>query len=203
MNYGETLAYWYLRLNGFLLLQNFVLHPLAESEGNDKKAADSDLLAVRFPYVYEETGGQSDDWDPRLRTWGFAPEEEIIGLIIEVKTSPGANRSKLEKNSFNRSRMTQAVRRMGMFKSQDAESIVSDLQHEALTARRDSYRIGKLLFSQRVVRGAWLNITLQEAEKFIQKRLTKYSDPKRQARMFFPDELMQYLAWKAGESSSS
>jgi hypothetical protein len=37
MNYGETLAYWYLRLNGFFLLQNFVLHPIAESEGNDKR----------------------------------------------------------------------------------------------------------------------------------------------------------------------
>jgi hypothetical protein len=27
MNYGETLTYWYLRLNGFFLLRNFVLHP--------------------------------------------------------------------------------------------------------------------------------------------------------------------------------
>ncbi len=69
MNYGETLVYWYLRFNGFFLIQNFVLHPLADSEGSDKQAADSDLLAVRFPYVYEETGGQPDDWDPRLRTW--------------------------------------------------------------------------------------------------------------------------------------
>jgi hypothetical protein len=32
-------------------MQNFVLHPLAESEGSDKQAADSDLLAVRFPHV--------------------------------------------------------------------------------------------------------------------------------------------------------
>ena len=58
MNYGETLAYWYLRFNGFFLIQNFVLHPLADGEGSDKQAADIVLLAVRFPYVYEETGGQ-------------------------------------------------------------------------------------------------------------------------------------------------
>ena len=45
MNYGETLAYWYLRLNGFFLLRNFVLHPLHESEANDRYTADSDLLA--------------------------------------------------------------------------------------------------------------------------------------------------------------
>ncbi len=51
MNYGETLTYWYLRLNGFFLLRNFVLHPSYESEGTNNQAADSDLLAVRFPHV--------------------------------------------------------------------------------------------------------------------------------------------------------
>lgn len=33
MNYGETLAYWYLRLNGFFLLNNFVVH---RTPGNQK-----------------------------------------------------------------------------------------------------------------------------------------------------------------------
>ncbi len=83
MNYSETLAYWYLRLNGFIPLRNFVLHPLRGAE--NKQAADSDLLAVRFPHVYEETGGQPNDWDHRLKDWGFLPEQEVISLIIEVK----------------------------------------------------------------------------------------------------------------------
>lgn len=203
MNYGETLAYWYLRLNGFLLLKNFVLHPLADSEDNNRQAADSDLLAVRFPYVYEETGGQPDDWDPRLRTWGFTPEEEIIGLIVEVKTSPYPDRSEIENKSFNQIRMRQAVQRMGMFKRENVKYIVDDLQNTAVAKRRDSYRIGKLLFSHSELEGKWLNITLEDAEQFIQDRLKKYSRAKRQARMFFPDELMQYLAWKAGKSVNS
>jgi hypothetical protein len=54
MNYGETLTYWYLRLNGFIPMRNFVLHR-ANIEG--QAAADTDLLAVRFPHVYEEIGG--------------------------------------------------------------------------------------------------------------------------------------------------
>ncbi len=197
MNYGETLTYWYLRLNGFFPLRNFVLHPPYESEGTNNQAADSDLLAVRFPHVYEDIGGQPDDWDSRFRTWGFYLEEDIIGLIIEVKTSPNANRSEIRENSFNRSRIKQAVQRMGMFKLEDTEDIVDELWSTAVTTKRGPYRLGKLLFSQRPVRGVWLNITLQESEQFITDRLQKYSDLKRQARMFFPDELMQYLAWKS------
>jgi hypothetical protein len=72
MNYGETLAYWYLRLNGFFPLRNFVLHPLNGSEANDRYTADSDLLAIRFPYVYEEIGGQPEDWDSRFSSWGLS-----------------------------------------------------------------------------------------------------------------------------------
>jgi hypothetical protein len=197
MNYGETLTYWYLRLNGFFPLRNFVLHPPYESEGTNNQAADSDLLAVRFPHVYEEIGGQPDDWDSRFRTLSFPLEEDVIGLIIEVKTSPNANRSEIRENSFNRSRIKQAVQRMGMFKLEDTEDIIDELWSTAVTTKRGPYRLGKLLFSQRPVSGAWLNITLQDSEQFIRERLHKYIDPKRQARMFFPDELMQYLAWKS------
>jgi len=45
----ERLAYWYLRLNGFLLLENFVIHP---DQGNDQRT-DADLLGVRFAHRAE------------------------------------------------------------------------------------------------------------------------------------------------------
>ncbi len=202
MNYGETLAYWYLRFNGFFPLRNFVLHPLQERMGDDNQTADCDLLAVRFPHVYEEIGGQSDDWDPRLSTWGFSLDEDIIGLIVEVKTSPNAESARIERISFHRRRLSQAVQRLGMFEREETTSITDELLRNAISTKQGSYRIGKLLFSERAMRGAWLNITLQESEQFIRDRLQKYSDPKRQARMFFPDELIQYLAWQASITSS-
>lgn len=191
MNYGETLAYWYLRLNGFIPLRNFVLHPL--SKARSKQAADSDLLAVRFPHVYEETGGQPDDWDHKLKDWGFIPEKEIIGLIVEVKTGKEIRKADVVK-AFSEERNRQAIHRIGML--EDVNSAVEELKCRSI-ARRDIYCVGKLLFTPRKHGGLWLNITLQEAECFIQGRLNKYSDPKMQARMFFPDELMQYLVWKA------
>lgn len=86
MNYAETLAYWYLRLNGFFPLKNFVLHSSRREERLGREGAeqnegyipgaDCDLIAVRFPHVYEEIGGQprqeeaiednEGDWDKRF-----------------------------------------------------------------------------------------------------------------------------------------
>jgi hypothetical protein len=45
----ERVAYWYFRLNGFLQIENFVVHP--SSRGSQR--TDADLLAVRFPHRKE------------------------------------------------------------------------------------------------------------------------------------------------------
>ena len=46
---AEQLAYWYLRLNGFLTIQNFIVHPDTGSE----QRTDADILGVRFPHRAE------------------------------------------------------------------------------------------------------------------------------------------------------
>ena len=45
----EKVAYWYFRLNGFLQIENFVVHP--GRRGSQR--TDADLLAVRFPHRAE------------------------------------------------------------------------------------------------------------------------------------------------------
>lgn len=45
MNYGEEHAYWHLRLNGFLPINDFVVH---RTEANADRS-DIDVLAVRLP----------------------------------------------------------------------------------------------------------------------------------------------------------
>src|SRR5208283_1256962 len=80
MNYGEEIAYWYLRLNGFFPITNFVIH---RSE-RIPHTSDCDVLAVRMPDVYEEIGGKPEDWDQ-----DFAMElgfDRVLGVICEVKT---------------------------------------------------------------------------------------------------------------------
>jgi hypothetical protein len=81
MNYGETFAYWYLRLNGFFPLRNFVLHRLSQPNGR-RENADVDLLAIRFPFVHERYGdinneGQwDDDWDRELTKGSAQPDDD-------------------------------------------------------------------------------------------------------------------------------
>ena len=53
----EKVAYWYFRLNGFLQIENFVVHP--ERRGGQR--TDADLLAVRFRHRAERLFGSPND----------------------------------------------------------------------------------------------------------------------------------------------
>ena len=78
----EKVAYWYLRLNGFLQIEDFYVHP----GGKGGARTDADLLAVRFPYraerLYDDPNEIMEDDDKRL-----ALTTSYIDVVIaEVKT---------------------------------------------------------------------------------------------------------------------
>lgn len=51
---SERLAYWFLRLNGFMTTYNFVVHPeQADLAGNYLQQTDIDVIGVRFPHRQE------------------------------------------------------------------------------------------------------------------------------------------------------
>jgi hypothetical protein len=79
----EKVAYWYFRLNGFLQIENFVVHP--GRKGSQR--TDADLLAVRFPYRAEFL---LDHPNPMLDDEGILrlSPTAIDVAIVEVK---GAN----------------------------------------------------------------------------------------------------------------
>jgi hypothetical protein len=121
MNFGETLTYWYLRLNGFIPMRNFVLHR-ANIEGHT--AADTDLLAVRFPHVYEEIGGRPVDWDnARFGEWGLNLDQNLA-FIVEVKTG----RVDLEIRGWRRHRLQAALLRLGIFGAVNVRAIAEQLE---------------------------------------------------------------------------
>lgn len=183
LNYGEELVYWYLRLNGFFLIDDFVLHKNQQS-----RTSDADLLAVRFPYVFEEVGGQLEDWDSKL--FEQINNNKIIGLICEVKTGDYD-----EDNLFKEQNIHKAVGRFGFFKDYYSASreLVKQGKYET-----DVYQVKKLLVSrdEDVISEEYIHLSLFQVRKFIYNRLKKYQDRKFGDRMFFPSSLMQYMIWE-------
>jgi hypothetical protein len=196
MNFGESLAYWYFRLNGFFPLTNFVLHRHAEVESD----ADADLLAIRFSHVSEPIGGQPDDWDNEtFDSWALGHREQTVCIICDVKTARH-DRASIAR-SFDPLRLTLAIQRFGVLDRREVDGVVSDLC-EASAVRRHRITFAKVLMARRFgpsVRDApCFRLQLQEAIAFIENRMKRYRSEKTAARMLFPGDLIQFFAWKAG-----
>ena len=79
----EKIAYWYFRLNGFLQIENFVVHP----ERRGAQRTDADLLAVRFPYRAERLFDDPQDIMRDDVAWLALSADQIDVVIAEVKTN--------------------------------------------------------------------------------------------------------------------
>ncbi|MEA3538364.1 MAG: hypothetical protein U9R73_04465 [Pseudomonadota bacterium] len=78
----ERVAYWYFRLNGFLQIENFVVHP--KLYGGQR--TDADLIGVRFPFRAERLIDDPDDvmQDDADRLQLLSDRTDIV--IAEIKT---------------------------------------------------------------------------------------------------------------------
>jgi len=166
------------------------------SEDEEKSdRGDYDLIAIRMPNVYEEIGGKPEDWDKRFEDWEIPLSDKKLGLIVEVKSSQNVS----DINAFEREkRIEMAIQRMGCLPKNDIQSIVEELMENSQSEIDDDWIIAKLLITQSGKEGNWFNLTLKEANDFIEKRIRKYHFRKFAERMFFHDELFQYKIWKDG-----
>jgi hypothetical protein len=74
-------AYWYLRLNGFLQIENFVVHPA----GRGGQRTDADLLGVRFRHRAEFLFDHSEPMADDERLLLLPCFDDVV--IVEVKTN--------------------------------------------------------------------------------------------------------------------
>ena len=79
----EKVAYWYFRLNGFLQIENFVVHP----QRHGSQRTDADLLAVRFPYRAERLFDDPQDIMSDDEAGLSLSADQIEVVIAEVKTN--------------------------------------------------------------------------------------------------------------------
>ncbi|WP_445288554.1 hypothetical protein [Variovorax atrisoli] len=179
-NYGEAWAYWYLRLNGFFPLGNFVVH----KDAVVRHRADVDLLGVRPPHVFEEVGGQQDDWDPALKH--EFDLSQTLAWICEVKTGRFD-----EEKLFRPDIVGRAVMRLGLVRLEEADTVVDTLRDTA-TATLGAVTFAKVLFSAEPrADGPYLNITEAHIDNFVEGRIRRYPYEKYKSRMFFPSDLFQ------------
>jgi hypothetical protein len=180
MNYGEDYAYWYLRLNGFFPISNFVVHR-SEGVAHD---SDVDVIAVRPPHVREAVGGGGDDWDEYLTE--RLPFDKLLGVLCEVKTG-AFEKDKL----FPDWRLRYTLPRLGLVPEADCQKVAEELFKADSVKLPDGGCIAKLFISQEPSEGAYLHRTLGDIRSFITSRIEKYSLQKYAARMFFPSQLLQ------------
>lgn len=74
---AESLAYWYLRLNGCLTITNFIVHLECLREG---VGTDADIVGVRFPHRQEMMRRPLVD-----DRWFAAHGRQVLFVIAEVK----------------------------------------------------------------------------------------------------------------------
>lgn len=181
MNRDESLAFWYLRLNGFFLIPNFVVHTDPPSE--------IDILAFRPPAVFEEVGGRPEDWDPELIRDGEG--NEFLLVLCEVKGGQQYDPATV----FRREELRYTLPRFGMLDEDARERALDELQDQPSSRPARNLQIRKLLVAHRRVADLppCHFVPIEHTWEFLRTRLEKYRDAKGRARTLFSADRVEEL----------
>lgn len=182
MNRDESLAYWYLRLNGFFLVPHFVVHTDPPSQ--------IDFLALRPPGVYEEVGGQPEDWHAELLGNNVA---RFICVLCEVKGGRRYDATTV----FRPTEVEYALPRFGILTPEERANAIAELQTSPISNPRTDVQVRKLLVAHRRMNGvaACDFVSLETTWSFIRERLDRYRNAKGRARALFDaDRIDEVLA---------
>lgn len=143
----EIFVRWYLRLHGYLSVENFVIHePL---QGAVPQGGEIDILAVRFPFSREEPRpGFVLELDPMLIDQAIEEEGLTDFVIAEVKSAKDTLNDLWKPPTSNlKQRRTEYIVRWLGFCDTDAavEQVAAELQARR-TARLKRYRVRLLYF---------------------------------------------------------
>jgi len=117
---AEHVSNWYFRLNGFLSIPGFVVHP---DELRRFPMTEADLIAVRLPHSQEWIADRKMVDDPLLTC--LASTTKTLFLLVEVKTDLcNINGPWSERASGN---MQRVIRRLGFADPSRAEQIANDM----------------------------------------------------------------------------
>jgi hypothetical protein len=198
-NFGETIAYWYLRLNGFIPMRNFVFHRNAEGV---QSSGDADLLAVRFPFATEKIQTCTLRNDQRLFTQWPESLNRAAALVVDVKTGRRTG------GDIDDDKLLSAIQRVGVASNFETACEVRERLKRGSHTDCGDWLIGKLLINETGPVSGWLYVGLGDAVSFIRDRFAEVRsiraglDPKYADRVYFPGDLIHFIAWEGRESTS-
>jgi len=203
-NYAEELVYWYLRLNGFFPLTNFVYHRLPRDDNRGTYNADADILAIRPPYYRETIFSRERERDLVSDDWLQAFDGKWVGLIGEVKGSRSVTIEQVER-AFSPERLRVAIMRLGLLNDNQTINNAVDVFGSERQFPYDGQArtvLLKVLFADTPTHNyavmqspAWTTIGLKDIDNFIRRRINDYPDQKSGGRYFFPSSFFQYIVW--------
>ena len=196
-NFGEELAYWYLRLNGFFLIDDFVLH---SADLESSQSADADVIGIRNPFTVEMIGMHEDE-DICLNLLRLEPaiKTKTVVVISEIKTSPQRQPILLERED----RLKYIVKRTGLFESKVIDEVSNHLFENNFYSN-EKITILKIIFSQfNYENDRFHCLQLSYIDQYIKEKFLKYLNSKDNTKHLFPSTLMQYLIWRIKEENVS
>lgn len=189
INFGERLAYWYLRLNGFLMVENFVLH-----RHGMQRTSEADLLGIRLRHSEESIdGGILSIHETILRLIGKEGATNNVAVIVQVKTGTATDSG----GAFHHDRIYRGLKFIGALSPAVVDSVASELK-EKPSVSSDGWVFAKILIAEAPKEAGAVCLPLTDALRFIEERLCQHCDRKVADRLFFSDELMQFMAWRMG-----
>lgn len=172
MNYAEELSYWYLRLNGFFIITDFVLH---------HKHGDTDLLGIRAPHASEFVKGKRLEEDAVLiklfNESGCNFYNDISCIIAEVKGGKNPISSTEIQEKFDLETLKYALNRIGLFRSCDIDNAAKDLEKTKALTIKNNFSIHKILFAhvdsfKPKKEDEFSFVSLEQVVKFLESRMS-------------------------------
>jgi hypothetical protein len=184
---SERLALWFLRLNGFMTIPNFIVHPEGPREdGAYPQQTDVDVLGVRFPFRAENRNRPMRDH--RL----FLSEQHRPMVVLsEVKTGQcGLNGPWTRRESQN----MQKVLCAGGFRPADQVDAIAEALYEHGLWEDESLVIRIVCFGQQHNKGLAKShpaveqlLWQEDVLPFIYRRFDQYKLEKQMHHQWDPD----------------
>ncbi len=169
---AEEVASWYFRLNGFLSIPGFIVHP---DQRRRFPLTEADLLAVRFPYSSEKIGDRWMTDDPLV----VGSDKKILFIIVETKAE--LCRINGAWSDSDRQNMQRAIRRLG-FAEESMTDVIAEKMYKSFRWEDENYvlqfiSVGKRPNEQLVTsRPHWLQITWDDISKFLFERFREFPE---------------------------